>query len=379
MPGLLGALDARRMARRRMPGVMFHFVDGAAGEETGEQQNRKMLEDIRLKPRVLVNVSERSLATNFLSRDMGLPFGIAPMGMCNLTWPHADRYMAREAAQRKIPHGVSTVASTTLEEIFVESEGRAWFQLYMAGGENAAFDLIARAEAAGYEFLMLTVDTPHLSRRLRELRGGFAIPFKFGPKQIFDFVTHPRWSIESLLAGVPKPVNFDTGTGDRGFIRGQGREVADWDFVNRVRDRWKGKLIIKGVMDADDAVGIKEAGADAVYVSNHGGRQLDSTPSAIEALAHIRAAVGPEYPLVFDSGIRSGDDIIKALAVGANFVMVGRAILYGLGAGGARGLNALMDVLAEDIGVTMAQIGCRGIDEIDASVIASTPWERSAT
>ena len=318
--------DARALARRRMPRMMFDFVDGATGREAGERLNRSAIQQVRLLPRILVDIEDRSLGKSFLGRDMGLPFGIAPMGMCALAWPGADRMLAAEAVRREIPLCLSTAASTSLEDMQALAGGRAWFQLYVLHSQDFAFEMADRAAAAGYEVLVLTVDVPVVSRRVRDLRNGFQVPFRFGPKQVLDFACHPRWSLATLAHGVPKSANFDTAEGGPAFVRGASRGGADWAFLDRLRKRWTGKLVVKGVLSPAEAVRIKDAGADAVYVSNHGGRQLDGAPAAIHALPQVRAAVGADYPLIFDSGIRSGEDIVKALALGADFVMLGRAL-----------------------------------------------------
>lgn len=362
--------DARRLARRRMPRMIYDFVTGAAGNERAAQRNCDAFGEVQLQPRVLVNIEDGALGTRILGQEMGLPFGFAPMGMCALSWPGADRFLAAEAVARSIPQCVSTASSTALEEMQRLAPGRVWFQLYTGTSTEATEELIDRAEAAGFEVLILTVDTPKLSRRIRDQRNGFQVPFRFGPKQVLDFALHPRWSLATLAGGIPKPMNFETSKVVKRFNRGDSRGAADWDFLDRLRQRWAGKLVVKGVMSASDAVRIRDVGADAVYVSNHGGRQLDSAPPALAALRAIRAAVGPDYPLIFDSGVRGGEDIVKALALGADFVMLGRPLLYALGADGARGLASLLDGIAEDVGVTMAQLGCTRIAEINETVLA---------
>lgn len=364
-PYIFDVEDARKRARQRMPHMLYNFVDGAAGTESANRQNMEVLEGVRLQPRVLEDVSQRSLTTTFLGEEMGLPFGIAPMGMCNLTWPGTDRFFAEEAKARKIPHCGSTAASTSLEDMLQMSDGRAWFQLYVGNSPDASLGFIDRAAAAGYKTIQFTVDVPELSRRTRELRSGFTYPFSMGPKEFMDFALHPRWSISSLLAGVPRPLNYEA----IGFQRDQSRAGADWDFLKRLRDRWKGNLVVKGVMHPGDAQRIQKMGADAIQVSNHGGRQMDGAPAAIEVLPLIRKAVGPDFPLIFDSGLRTGEDVVKALAMGANFTMFGRAFLYASGADGHRGVSTLMDIFAREISVTLAQIGVRDIADVNEDVL----------
>jgi isopentenyl diphosphate isomerase/L-lactate dehydrogenase-like FMN-dependent dehydrogenase len=361
--------DARAAAKRRMPTSIFDFVDGAAGSEYACEQNRDSLDRIRLQPRVLVNIENRNLRKKFLGREWNLPFGIAPMGMCDLVWPGADKMLAAAAVEYNIPLAVSTMASTNIEDTHSQAGGNAWFQLYVGQSEELAFDLVQRAERAAYDTLILTVDVPLAASRPREQRSGFQANIHFGPKQIVDFAMHPRWSILTLLTGVPVVANNVGSTSGKKVARDKNRGKIDRDFLDRLRDRWRGKLIVKGVISPDDARFIRAAGADAIYVSNHGGRQLDSAPASIQMLPVIRDAVGPEYPLVFDSGVRNGEAVVKALALGANFVMLGRPFLYGIGGAGRAGLKSVIDVLTGQVETTLAQLGRPNIDDIDRSVI----------
>ena len=351
--------DARRLARRRLPWMVFDYIDGAARDGRGEAAAREALRSIPLVPRVLEGVEHRSLATRAAWFEADLPFGIAPMGMCDLSGPGADRALARLAAKRRVPIGVSTAASTALETMAELSEGRAWFQLYFSGDEAGSMALIERAEAAGYETLVLTVDVPEVGRRPRELARGFTMPFRIGPRQFVDFALHPRWSFGTLAAGAPALANFG---GDFGkFDRTASRAGADWSLLDRIRERWRGRLVVKGVLHAEDAVRLRGAGADAVQVSSHGGRQLDAAPPPIEALVRIREAAGADFPLFYDSGIRSGEDVVRAYARGADYVFVGRPLLFGHAADGARGLARVVDVLAAEIDIALAMLGRRSM------------------
>ena len=355
MPDIHSADDARRLARRRLPWMVFDYIDGAAGDETGAYRNQRAIQDILLQPRVLNNVEQRSLSVEVFGKPTGLPFGISPMGMCNLTTPGADLMLARLAAKNKIPLGVSTAASTSLERLITEAEGNAWFQLYFSGDETQSNALIQRAEDAGYETIVLTVDVPEVGRRPRELRRGFKMPFRIGPKQFVDFALHPQWSLKTLFQGRPELANFG---GDFGqFNRTASRAGADWTLLDKIRERWEGNLVVKGVLDSRDAIRMKEIGVDAIQVSNHGGRQLNSAPAAIDALKNIRTAIGNDFPLFFDSGLRSGEDVIKAYAVGANFVFFGRPLSFAIAALGERGLQQLKDVIADEISIGLAQLG----------------------
>jgi L-lactate dehydrogenase (cytochrome) len=352
------AADARRLARRRLPWMIFDYIDGAAGSETGAARNRAALDAMTLHPRILRDVSERSLATSIFGAPAERPFGIAPMGMCNLSGPGADLMLARLAARYKVPHGVSTVASTSLEKIIEVAQGHAWFQIYFSGDGAGTFKLIDRAKNAGYETLVLTADVPEVGRRPRELRHDFKMPFKIGPKQFIDFALHPRWSLTSLFAGKPQMANFEMDGYD--FDRTESRARADWDTLARMRDAWPGKLVVKGVLDPADAAMLKKAGVDAIQVSSHGARQLESAPSPFLMLPKIREAVGPEFPLFFDSGLRSGEDALKAIVSGADFVFFGRLLQFAVAAGGEEGLTQMWSVLSDEMSIAMAQIGmCR--------------------
>ncbi|MFP7673418.1 alpha-hydroxy acid oxidase [Marivita sp. S0852] len=351
------AQDARRLARRRLPWMVFDYIDGAAGGETGAARNRAALDALTLRPRILRDVSDRSLATTLFGVPVDRPFGIAPMGMCNLSCPGADLMLARLAADFKVPHGVSTVASTPLEKIIEVAQGHAWFQLYFSGDGSGTFQLVERARQAGYDTLVMTVDVPDVGRRPRELRHGFKMPFKIGPRQFVDFALHPHWSLATLMHGKPQMANF--AMPGYTFDRTESRAKANWDTLARMRDVWPGTLVVKGVLDAEDATALKDAGVDAIQVSSHGARQLESAPTPIDALHEIRAAVGETFPLFFDSGLRSGEDALKVLLNGADFCFFGRVLLFAMAAGGEPGLRQLWRVLSDEMSIAMAQTGMR--------------------
>lgn len=361
--------DARILAKKRLPKLMFDFVDGASGDETLCEINSSALNQIRLEPRVLRNVEKRNLKKTILDIECDLPFGFSPMGMCNLTWPKADEMLANESLINNIPNCVSMASSTSLERMFELSNGKSWIQLYNFD-ENFVMEILERAHQTGYKVAILTVDVPIQFRRAKDDKNGFTVPFNIGPKQILDFATHPLWSLSTLLSGIPKPMNYETSKSGNKFVRSQSRGATDWDTLKRVRDAWKGKLIVKGVMSPKDAVKVKEAGADAIQVSNHGGRQLDSALPAIESLPLIRNIVGKEFPLIFDSGIRGGSDIIRALALGANFVMLGRPLMYGIGADGSRGLKKILNIIKEELSTALGLVGLTDVNEISSEIIA---------
>ena len=352
--------EARRKAKSRLPRMVFDYIDGAAGNESGAHRNRRALDDVTLTPRILRDVSKRSLATHLFGIPVGRPFGIAPMGMCNLSAPGADLMLARLAATHKVPVGVSTVASTSMERMIEVAEGNAWFQLYFSGSGEGTFKLVDRARDAGYQTLILSVDVPEVGWRPRELRHGFKMPFRLGSRQLLDLALHPGWTLRTLMAGRPEMANFATPGYD--FDRAESRAKATWDTLVELRQRWHGNLVVKGVLDTQDALKLKQQGVDAVQVSNHGARQLQSAPSPIEVLPKIRRELENDYPVFFDSGIRSGEDVLKALVSGSNFVFLGRILQFAISANGEVGLQQMWRLIEEELSIAMAMTGLNSLN-----------------
>ena len=347
--------------------MVFDFIDGGAGDESSQARNLSAFEDLCLEPRVLLRRSVLSTERRFLGEIFGAPFGICPMGMCGLAHPRADRSLAEEAVKRKIPVCLSTSGSTAIEDMRMMAGDFAWFQLYATPSGEQTMDLVRRAADSGYRNLVVTGDLPVISKRRRDLRNGFTLPFRLKPRHAVDFALHPRWTIEQLIHGPPRLANY-SGKWPR-FDRDGDRSGADWRFIERLRHLWTGNLIVKGVMSADDASRIRRLGADAVWVSNHGGRQLASAPASLPALRHIRCEVGPDCPILFDSGVRSGEDIIKALALGADFVMLGRPVLFALAGGGPGGLGSFLDSLSGELKAAMAQVGLSSLDCVGRQIL----------
>jgi (S)-mandelate dehydrogenase len=361
--------SSREAARKVLPRLVFDFMDGASGEENGLKRNRQAFHDTLLMPRVLRDPNQANIQARFLGKIYGRPFGCAPMGLCNLAGPLTDRMLAQAAAQYKFPVGVSAASSTRLESYIEQAEGFAWFQLYVTGDMALADSLIARAEAAGYENLLLTVDVPRLARRPRDTRNGFRTPFRLNARHALDFAFHPHWTLRTIVAGIPQMANYDQQK-PGGYDRNAPRRGADWTYLRRLRERWPHKLIVKGVLSPEDAAEIRTIGADAIYVSNHGGRQLDAAPATLTALQSIRQSVGTDYPLILDGGVRQGEDIAKALAQGADFIMMGRPFLYAAAADPRHGIASLVTGISDDLDIAMAQLGVEQLSDLGPHCIA---------
>ena len=356
----------RDAARRRLPRFAFDFVDGGAGRETALDANIARLRALKLIPRVLQGCDDRSMATTLFGRTWAAPLGVAPMGLPAIAWAGADQAMARAAAVANVPFVASTPASAAIEDI-VAINPHAWFQLYVGRDANIVDLLLDRVEAAGVKVLLLTVDVPVAGRRVRDLNNRFGMAFKPGPGDVLQMLAHPRWTLATALSGGPRFANMERyGTGQRGgtafanLTTGQPerRRPLDWSYLADLRRRWKGILLVKGVMHPDDAAKAVAMGADGVVVSNHGGRQIDTAPASIEMLPLVREAVGDRGAVLFDSGVRAGEDIAKALALGADFVLAGRAFLYGLGAMGPPGADRALAILLDEFDRVLPQLGC---------------------
>ena len=368
--------DFRTLAKRRIPRFAFDYLDGGAGDEIGLRRNIEALDALRLMPRVLVNVEKVDLSTTFLGRKWNMPFATAPIGAGGLMWPRGEEAIARAAVEAGIPYTNATPACISLERTREVAGDNAWFQLYVGRAEPMVDDLVARAEAAGYDVMFVTVDVPVPPRRLRDLHNKFTMPFAWTPWVIWQLVTHPEWSVRTLLNGIPRFANMERYAPIKGvqpmarYMSSQVTGKFDWDALKKLRDRWKGKIVPKGLLSPEDCVKAKEIGCDGVVVSNHGGRQLGSLPASIEVLPAIRAAVGKDFPLILDSGIRSGEHIVKALASGADFCLLGRAIVYSVAGMGVSGPAVVMDLLRAEMEQVLGQIGYPNIAALKAGAPA---------
>jgi isopentenyl diphosphate isomerase/L-lactate dehydrogenase-like FMN-dependent dehydrogenase len=368
--------DFRTVAKRRIPRFAFDYLDGGAGEEIGLRRNTEALDALKLMPRMLVNVENVDLSTTFLGCKWNMPFATAPIGAGGLMWPRGEEAIARAAVEAGIPYTNATPACISLERIREVCNDNAWFQLYVGRAEPMVEDLVKRAEAAGYDVMFVTVDVPVPPRRLRDLHNKFTMPFAWTPWVIWQLITHPEWSVRTLLNGIPRFANMERYAPIKGvqpmarYMSSQVTGNFDWDSLKKLRDRWKGKIVPKGLLSPEDCVKAKEIGCDGVVVSNHGGRQLGSLPTSIEVLPAIRAAVGKDFPLILDSGIRSGEHIVKALASGADFCLLGRAIVYSVAGMGVSGPAVVMDLLRAEMEQVLGQIGYPNIAALKAGAPA---------
>lgn len=366
-----GLDDLRARAQRRIPRFVWDYLDSGTGREAAFARNRLALDRIGFAPSILHGEVTPDLGTHLLGHDYPLPFGIAPIGMSGLIWPGAEPHLARAAARANIPYCISTVATQGPEDIAPHLGPRAWFQLYPPRDPEIRTDMLARARAAGFDTLVLTVDVPASSRRERQVRSGLTNPPTITPRILAQIMARPAWARETAKRGMPRMRGIAkytsaatrgmSPTAHMGYIL---RTAPDWEYVNWLRDAWDGPFIVKGVMRAEDAPKLESAGVDAIWVSNHAGRQFDGSPASIEVLPDIRKATS--LPLIFDSGVESGLDILRALALGADFVMLGRAWHFALGALGARGADHLADILARDLIANMGQLGAADLKSLPA-------------
>jgi (S)-mandelate dehydrogenase len=374
--------DYRILAQRRLPKMIFDYLEGGAEDEIGMKHNRDVFERYRLMPRRLVDVSKRDIDIELFGRHQAAPFMIAPTGLNAALWPNGDILLARAAEKAGIPFVLSTASNASIEEVPAASKGDLWFQLYIVQ-RKLAEQMVRRAEAAGYSTLVLTTDVGVNGNRERDLRNNFGLPLRYTPRLIYDGVTHPRWSLGFMLNGMPQFGNFVTADSSNVEVQAtlmhrQMDASFTWDDFNWLRKLWPRTLLVKGIMRPDDAERCIDAGADGVILSNHGGRQLDAAVSPLDVLAESRARISA--PILVDSGFRRGTDIVKALALGANAVLLGRAPLYGLAATGEAGVDHVLRLLKDEVDRTLAQIGCALASQLSPDyVLADGPMPTTAS
>lgn len=363
--------DLAQRARRRLPGFALGYLEGGAGRETALDRNTAAFDNTQLIPRYLRDIHTVNTSKTLFGQTWAQPFGISPVGLCGLIWPGTERYLASAATRAGIPYGLSVVATADIESIGKLTNGNGWFQLYTPVDETIKRDLLNRAEQAGFQVLVLTLDVPTPARRERSIRSGLSIPPRITARNLVQSLACPAWSAATLRAGLPRfrtleRYSFCTGMAETTeFLRTQLTQPMTLEEIALLRDWWPGTLLVKGIMHADDAEQVVGIGVDGIIVSNHGGRQIDSSPSSLGALRVIRQSLGNNVVLILDSGVRSGLDIARALATGADFVMGGRAFLYGVAALGEPGADHVIDILVDELRNAMKQIGCVDVNELD--------------
>jgi L-lactate dehydrogenase (cytochrome) len=376
--------DLRARARRNVPKMFFDYADAGSYNEETLRANRSDMERIKLRQRVLVNVDERSTATTILGEPVPLPLALGPIGLGGMMHGDGEILACRAAQEAGIPYTLSTMSINSIEDVAAAVKKPFWFQLYVMRDRGFIKELIQRAAAAKCSALMLTVDLQVLGQRHNDVRNGLTVPPEIKLKNIIDIATKPAWAFSILMGRRHTFGNLAGHVKDSKDINSLAAWTANqfdptlsWKDVEWVKSLWPGKLILKGILDVDDAKIAVTTGADAISVSNHGGRQLDGAPSAISALPRVADAVGSEIEVMFDSGVRTGADMMRALALGARSCIVGRSYIYGLGAGGQAGVARAIEILHKELDVTMALCGVKSVAEINRDVLADTQSQRS--
>ena len=364
-------------ARKRLPKFSYDYVDGGSGAGIGLKRNRKALDAITLTPRYITDWKKVEMGVELFGEKYGRPFGIAPMGLASLQYPRAELAFARAGRKVNIPTSLSTACTVDIEEFGALAGENGWFQLYPPKSQEINDDLIDRAHNSGFKALMVTVDVPARGWRPRDMYNGLALPPRITLESLFNSAIRPRWSFNTLINGMPhfKTLGrYSKNKSMRGmaeFVGEQLGQMVTSDRLKRIRDHWKGPLIIKGVMHPDDAKQAMKIGYDGIIVSNHGGRQMDASPAPVEVLPDIVEAVGGKITVMVDSGFSSGLDIVRGLALGAQFVFCGRAFMWGLSALGEKGVDHVVDLLTDEITLALTQIGCPDIAKLNASWLKS--------
>ena len=353
--------DFRKRAKRRLPHFVWEYLDSGIGLETAKARNRSALDCVELMPSILHGEITPRLDTELLGQTYSLPVGIGPVGMSGLIWPNAENILARISRNLNIPYTLSTVASQTPEQLSTYIGDCGWFQLYPPRDTDMRHDILRRVRNAGFRTLIVTVDVPVGSRRERMTRSGLTQPPRLTPRILWQISRCPAWAAGMVRAGMPRMKLIDdyapktTGLPSNKHMGYLLRTSPDWQYLRILREEWKGPLVVKGVLDTSDAIKLEKEGVDALWVSNHGGRQFDAAPASATALASIRKAVN--LPLIFDGGIEGGLDILRAMALGADFIMMGRAWHDALAAFGGKGPAHLAKILKADIEANMGQLG----------------------
>ena len=369
--------DLRRLARRRLPGGVFDYIDGAAEDERTLLANEVAFARTTFRPRVMRGLGDIAIGSSLLGRPVGYPLVLAPTGFTRIADPDGELAVARAAARAGLPYTLSTLSTRSIEEVRGVSDGRLWFQVYAWRDRGLVAEMVQRAAAARYEALVLTVDTAVFGRRERDVRRGFSLPPTIGVRTVLDGALHPGWTWRFVRS---EPIRFanvvggDVGDGASpvnlsDYINTQFDPGLAWSDIDWLRSVWDGPVLVKGVQTVDDARIAADVGVDAVVLSNHGGRQLDGAPAILPLVAPVADAVGDRTEIICDGGVRRGSDIVKALAAGATACMAGRAYLYALGAAGERGVDRLLSWWGDDVRRTLALLGAASVADLDRSLV----------
>lgn len=364
--------DLRKIAKRRTPTAAFDYVDGAAQAELTYDGNRRAFDDIELTPAILAGSADVDLSADVAGRTFGLPVGIAPTGFTRMMHTEGEIAGVRAAERFGVPFSLSTMGTRSIEDVAAASPAAAkWFQLYLFADRSVSQDLLKRAAANGFDTLLVTVDTTVAGQRLRDVRNGMTVPPKLTAGTVLDASYRPEWWFNFLTSD---PLSFATLSGKTSdlpsLINSMFDPTLSMDDLRWIRDQWPGKLFVKGVLTQDDARRSLDAGADGLVVSNHGGRQLDKAPISLDALPRVREAAGDDVDIILDSGIMRGSDIVTALALGADFTLIGRAYLYGLMAAGEAGVNKVLDLLRQELIVSMQLMGAQSLRDLNPDMVA---------
>ena len=369
--------DLRRIARRRLPGGVFDYIDGAAEDELTLARNTAAFRRLEFRPRVLRNVAQIRTDSTLLGKPLPFPLVLAPTGFSRIADPQGELAVARAAARAGLPYTLSTLSTRSIEEVAAVSQGRLWFQVYVWRDRDLLQEMLQRAASAGYEAIVITVDTAVLGRRERDVRRGFTLPPTLGLDTLLDGALHPAWTWNFVRA---EPIAFanvvgrSVGDGSTAvsladYINTQFDPSLSWEDIDWFRRIWNGPIVLKGVQSVEDARLAADAGVQAIALSNHGGRQLDAAPPPLELVAPVAEAVGDRVEIICDGGIRRGSDIVKALALGAHACMAGRAYLYGLAVGGERGVDWVVDHLYNGMQRTMGLVGASHVDQLGPELV----------
>jgi len=371
--------DLREMARARVPKPFFDYAEAGSYAQETLRANREDLSAIKLRQRVMVNVADRSLSTTILGSFASLPLVLAPIGSCGMQWGDGEILAARAAEEANIPFTLSTMSICSIEDVAAATTRPFWFQLYVMKDRGFMRELIQRAKAASCSAMVLTLDLQVLGQRHCDIRNGMTVPLRPNLRNVWEVATRPAWAMSVLrgrrktfgnLAGHVKGMESVNSLAQ--WTSQQFDPSLNWKDLDWIRAEWPGKLVLKGILDPEDARQAVAAGAQAVVVSNHGGRQLDGAPSSISMLPKVADAVGSQTEVLFDGGVRSGQDIMRALALGAKSCLIGRSYVYGLGAGGQAGVTRALDILRGELDVSMALTGVHNVQDIDGRVLAAS-------